>query len=144
MHVCALIDRLRRASGVRRDTTAGSKPSAGFFFFVAVELFCSTPCCVSSCLSFRLGLSILPPPAPLKDHLAWMRPLNRPVMLPCLTHFGCTSAHSCSPGVLPGRVWLFSRRDARPYGCVSSWGDDAGCDVGCESEFNPSIASCQR
>lgn len=125
MHVCALIcerpsiasdRRVQRRTMVRVYVQALGTLCALWGLFVAVGLFCTTPCCLSSCLGFCLGLSILPPPVPLKDHLTWMRLLNHPVMPPCLTHFGCTSTHSYSLGVLPGRVFFA----AETLG-VSSW-----------------------
>lgn len=122
MHVCALIcERPSIAPGERVHCETwfllqGVSTLVPWFakFVVAVGLFCATPCCLSSCLSFRLGLSILPPPAPLEYRLPWMRLLNHSVMLPCLTHsFSCTSSHSYSPGWLPWIVWAFSSWETR-------------------------------
>lgn len=92
MHVCALIcERPLIAPGerVQGETMAGVCVQAVGTsvvcvakFVVAVGLFCTTPRCLSSCLSFRLGPSILPPPVPLEDRLTWMRLLKHPGTLP--------------------------------------------------------------
>lgn len=76
VRVCALIcerPSITSVTQVHSETRAGTQEPlarARRVLFDLLELFCTTPCSLSDCLSFRLGLSTpLPTPPPLKTTL---------------------------------------------------------------------------